>query len=173
MATDSVNEEWRAWRNGDYEVSSLGRVRRARPGRRTWAGRLLTPTLMKIGYLKVSPVIDGKNVLIPIHVLVAECFLGPCPEGHEVNHIDGNKANPVVTNLEYVTHAENMRHAVRAGLQKIGADHGGAKLTEDDVREIRAMRLAGASLPTICERFGIGRPTASQIANRKTWRHVA
>lgn len=115
-----IAEEWRAILDGDYEVSNLGRVRRARPGRKTWAGRLLATTRMKIGYLKVSPVVNGKNVYMYVHVLVAEAFLGPKPEGHEINHIDGNKANASAANLEYVTHTGNMQHALRMGLLPTG-----------------------------------------------------
>lgn len=44
-----------------------------------------------------------------IHKIVAETFLGPVPDGLEIDHRDGDKSNNNVTNLEYVTHAENMR----------------------------------------------------------------
>ena len=44
-----------------------------------------------------------------IHRIVAETFLGPIPKGYDIDHIDGDKSNNAVTNLEIVTHAENMR----------------------------------------------------------------
>jgi len=53
-----------------------------------------------------------------VHVLVANCFLGDRPPGLVVNHKDGNGANNWHENLEYVTQAENCRHAVRTGARK-------------------------------------------------------
>lgn len=53
-----------------------------------------------------------------------------------------------------------------------GARHNQAKLTDDDVREIRRLRAAGVKLAAIGRRFGIGTSNVSDIANRKTWRHL-
>lgn len=111
-----VVEEWREVFDGNYEVSSAGRMRRATPGRGTHAGRLLAPIRMAIGYLKVHPVVNGKNVQTYLHHIVALAFLGPKPDGYEVNHIDGDKGNAEASNLEYVTHLENMTHAREIGL---------------------------------------------------------
>lgn len=167
-----MTEEWRAVLDGLYEVSSMGRMRRAAPGRKTHAGRLLKPVLMKIGYLKVSPVVGGKNRQKLLHALVAEAFLGPCPEGCEVNHIDGDKANPAASNLEYVSHQGNMGHAARSGLLRVGADHHAAKLTEQDVRAIRAERAAGLSYGQLKGKWKLSTCTLFNIVNRKSWRHV-
>lgn len=52
----------------------------------------------------------------PVHQLVAGAFLGACPEGLEINHIDGNQLNNRMENLEYITHRENILHAHRTGL---------------------------------------------------------
>lgn len=167
------SEEWRSWRSGDYEVSSLGRVRRARPGKKTTPGRMLKPTLLKIGYWSVAPVVDGRNVRTCVHAMVAECFLGPRPKGHEINHRDGVKTNNCVLNLEYVTHAENMRHAGNYGLMVLGEKHPSAKLTVDLVRAIRARRAMGASYGVIAGEFRLSIATAFSVANRRSWRHVA
>lgn len=53
-----------------------------------------------------------------VHAVVAKLFIGDRPDGMVVNHIDGNKHNNNVCNLEYVTHKENMAHARAAGLIK-------------------------------------------------------
>lgn len=165
-------EEWRPVLGGDYEVSSLGGVRRARPGRRTSVGRPMKPVLMRIGYLMVAPTVNGRNRRMYVHRLVAEAFLGPCPDGCEVNHIDGCKTNNTVENLEYVTHAENMRHAVNVGLSRSGAACPNAKLTEETVRELRARRAEGASFGVLAREFGVGIATAFNAAKGNSWRSL-
>src|SRR5690606_30393124 len=101
-----TQEEWRDIKGfPGWEVSSLGAVRG--PGR--W-GRpsLLRPQQNGRGYLKVSL---GRSNVRYIHRLVAEAFL-PIPEGEaHVNHIDGNKANNVLSNLEWVDRVGNAQHA--------------------------------------------------------------
>lgn len=161
-------EEWRPWRDGIYEVSSLGNVRRVAKGH--GRGRIGPLRLMKIGYY-LATVHDQRKEYV--HAMVAECFLGPRPEGRDINHIDGVKTNNCVDNLEYVSHAENMAHASRTGLMSQGSKHPNASLTEDDVRVIRARREAGDSLTELMRDFPVQKPALSMICNRKTWRHVA
>jgi len=167
-----VVEEWRPVFGGDYEVSSLGRMRRAKPGRRTHVGRPIKPTKMKIGYWMVRPVVDGRNVQVLLHRLIAEAFIGPRPDGHEVNHIDGDKGNPAASNLEYVTHAGNMRHAAEAGLMVRGEAHPASKLTAENVVAIRAAHGAGASICSLARQWGLSTATAFNIIKRRSWRHI-
>ncbi|GAC1512286.1 MAG: hypothetical protein NVS1B16_03650 [Pseudarthrobacter sp.] len=161
-----MSEEWRPFFDGKYEVSSIGNVRRA------GAQTNLKPIRMKIGYFKVSPVLDGKNVQRYVHRLVAEAFLGPCPFGHEVNHLDGVKTNNVLTNLEYVTHQKNMRHARDFDLTPVGSRCNRSHITESDVEAMRALFGAGSTNKDLAERYGVARATVSQIVHRKNWRHV-
>lgn len=164
MASDrDVTEEWRKVFDGNYEVSSLGRFRRATPGRKTWPGRISSPIKMKIGYLEVRPTVNGKNVQVYLHRLVAEVFIGPCPEGFEINHKDGNKANSALSNLEYVSHAENTRHSVRTGLTRTGEKHPRAKLSDADVADIRESRAKGESGVSVARRLGVSQATVCQI----------
>jgi hypothetical protein len=162
-----IREEWRAFFDGTYEVSNLGQVRRAAAGRRTHTGRLLKPTLLRIGYYKVSPVLNGKNRQLYIHRLVAEAFLGSCPDGAEVNHIDGDKTNNRLDNLEYVSHLGNMRHARRLDLLIRGERHGQSKLSDEQAQQIRDARAAGESGASVARRFGIAQSTVSQIYTGK------
>lgn len=68
-------------------------------------------------FLKLKPSGDGYCQCLlgmkftKAHIAVAHAFLGPRPEGKEVNHIDGNKSNNHFSNLEYVTHSENIKHS--------------------------------------------------------------
>lgn len=127
-------EEWRQIEGyeGLYEVSSFGhvrsvdRVRTFKNGRkRFFPGKRLIPRTINSGYLMVVLHGDTKPVMKLIHRLVASAFLG----GSElqVNHIDGNKQNNHIENLEYTTRSENMRHAYRLGLEKGHAGYGKCK----------------------------------------------
>jgi hypothetical protein len=146
---------WVPFAGGDYAISDDGRVQRLTHGRRTFAGRMLKLTPKTCGYLKVSPVILGKNVHFYVHDLVAEAFIGPKPEGAEVNHKDGNKHNNWHENLEYVTHLGNMQHAAATGLMVSGERHPGVKLSDADVRNIRARRLRGDGVTSMAREYGV------------------
>lgn len=158
---------WRPIVDGYYEVSDNGRIRRARPGKNTVVGRELTRTKMTNGYLKVSPVVAGKNVLMYVHDLVAAAFIGPKPLGACVNHIDGDKSNNRVANLEYVSHTENMAHAARTGLMRRGERHGRAKLSDAQVVELRGRRAGGEGVRALAKCFGVSAASVSEIANGK------
>jgi hypothetical protein len=98
---------------GLYEVSNLGRVKSLK--RTTTSGRELVQSLNR-GYKYVVLSKNGKQYNAKVHRLVAESYI-PNPEGKkEVNHIDGNKANNAVENLEWATASENSRHAMQSGL---------------------------------------------------------
>ncbi|MEY4713317.1 MAG: hypothetical protein RIS88_2767 [Pseudomonadota bacterium] len=167
-----THEEWRQSLAPNYEVSSLGRVRRAVAGRKTYAGRVMKQQLLSIGYLSVKPTINGKNVSFYVHDLVAAAFIGQKPEGGRVNHIDGVKTNNAPHNLEYVSHAENMRHAAESDLLVRGEDHHAHKLTEDRVRELRADRSGGMSFSKLAKKHGVSIATAFHIAKGHYWSHV-
>lgn len=167
-----TDEEWREVLGGNYEVSSMGNVRRKTPGRRTWPGRLMKRTVAGAGYWMVNPTVNGKNQPTLVHRLVACAFLGPCPEGYEVNHKDGDKLNARLDNLEYVTHAENMAHSTKSGMSPRGEESANTHLTDADVLEIRRLDSDGVGLPEICEMFNIARATACQIVTGATWSHL-
>lgn len=106
-----------------YEVSNKGDVR-SLPRKTVYKdGRVafhqpknLKPQEVKKGYLRAEPTVDGKKVMCMIHRAVAEAFI-PNPENKpQVNHIDGDKKNNCVENLEWVTNDENYKHAAENGL---------------------------------------------------------
>ena len=98
---------------GKYQVSNFGRVRSMNYNN-TGETHLLSPIKHHLGYLLVHL---GTKKIKMIHTLVADAFL-PNPEKKRcVNHIDGNKQNNVVWNLEWATHKENTRHAIETGLR--------------------------------------------------------
>ncbi len=130
-------------------------------------------TRLRRGYESLTLRLNEVRKDYSIHVLVAEHFIGPRPDGFQVNHIDGNKINNNVTNLEYVTQSENMKHAFRLGLQcNKGENHSQSKLTELDIIKIRRMRMKGFKNNEIAARFNVCVPTISKICNFKAWSHV-
>lgn len=159
----TMDEEWKEFAGGNYEASNLGNVRRKTPGRKTWPGRPVKRHLMKIGYYMVGPTVNGKNVNTYVHVIIAELFLGPCPVGCEVNHIDGDKTNNVVTNLEYVTHQENMRHARRHGMI---ADR--LTIPAETIQQVKDLRTSGLSYTKIVKETGVSISHCWSIVNNET-----
>jgi hypothetical protein len=106
-----TNELWRPIKaNPRYFVSNKGRV--------------VGPSKKIVSIFKDS---NGYHCIsfpglsrVRIHNLVAEAFIGRKPATLQVNHKDGNKDNNTAENLEYITQTENLRHAFRTGLMKIG-----------------------------------------------------
>lgn len=173
---DLPGEAWRDVLDGRYAVSDMGRIKRATyaPGAR--AGKVLKLYLNNWGYLDAHVSLDGHPTAIPFHRLVATAFIRPPTEGECVNHIDGTKTNNVPANLEWVTFAENLRHAQRTGLSappvtRRGSAHGNAKLTEDAVREIRAGK---GKIPAaqLAAQFGVKVSTIYTLHGRSSWKHV-
>lgn len=124
-------EDWRAVAESDgrYEVSSLGRVRRAERWTQNgtgWylrSGRMMTLSRTSAGYLKVDMRLRGSDGSRhggggrnrSVHTLVMEAFFGPCPDGQEVLHGNGDKADNRLSNLRYGTRSENNLDAVKHG----------------------------------------------------------
>lgn len=167
-------EEWRpvaGW--PEYEVSSLGRVRRAVAARGFPAGYLMTAAPDKNGYPRVGLSSPGRKGCPPVHRLVAIAFLPPPGRGRwQVAHNDGRPGNNVVSNLRWATVRENQHDRRRHGTQTLGEGHPNAKLTEAEVRSIRET-ASGRALRQVAERFGVSISTISDVVNRKAWAHVA
>lgn len=112
-----MREQWEDIKgyDGVYQVSNLGRVKSIDHfdcnKRNRIKGRILKPAIKRNGYLQIA-LSDrtGKSKNYYVHKLVAEAFIGNCPKDCEVNHIDENKANNNVLNLEYVSHRININH---------------------------------------------------------------
>ena len=119
---DYSEEEWKPARGFEqfFVASSLGRIKRIRHKDGTPADRVLSPWMSANGYLMIELRPGGKAVKNSVHAIVAEAFHGPRPAGYEVNHIDGIKYNNLASNLQFVTHGQNMRHAHAMGLMRSG-----------------------------------------------------
>ena len=84
--------------------------------------KFLKQSYCKSGYPKYGLSINGKHITKYCHRLIAELFLENKENKKEVNHIDGNKLNNCITNLEWVTRGENIKHAFDNGLNKTSSD---------------------------------------------------
>lgn len=100
-----------------YAVSNYGRI--LSNSRRRTKGGLLSPQMSKSGYYMQMLYKNGKAKLHRINRLVAENFIENPNKLSQVNHLDGNKLNNNVKNLEWCTQSENQLHAYRLGLQKV------------------------------------------------------
>lgn len=157
---------------GLYQVSAAGEVFSLH--RNTTQGRKLTPQRNNSGYHRVSMTRNGKSKYLYVHHLVALAFIGPRPERHDVNHINGDKLDNRASNLEYMTRTENMEHARQLGLHdNRGEKHYGSKLTEDLVRDFRyAYKTCGLRGKDMAEGLGVSARTIDDAIDGLTWVHV-
>lgn len=110
-----------------------------------------------------------------VHRLVLEAFAGPAPAGMEGCHDDGDPTNNSITNLRWDTHAANVRDTVEAGRHARGETHGGAVLTDDLVRLIRAEGAADTgygSYGRIGRKVGVNPHLVGRIIRNERWQHV-
>lgn len=164
-------EIWKPIFDGVYAVSTLGRVKRvARHSSITKNGGVLKPQL-RGRYYCVNISLAGKVQHKSVHLLVAQAFLGPIPQGHNVDHVRPDKSNNTLGNLEYVTHAENVARAVRLKIHPHGERHYGALLTADQVIEIRRRYQPGEG-GRLAREFGVARKTVQKLIKRRSWRHI-
>ena len=113
-----MTEEWRRIDGFDkrYEVSSYGQIRSTNY-KNSGRIKLIRPAKDKKGYLRTMLLRnDGRYKTVKVHRIVAAIFLENPDNKPQVNHIDGNKENNRIDNLEWVSNTENAHHAVNTGL---------------------------------------------------------
>lgn len=109
----------------------------------------------------------------PVHRLVLEAFVGPCPKGMLCRHGDDNPLNNNVSNLSWGTPKENQRDRRRNGTTCEGMKSVGAKLTDDQVREIRRIyKNGGITHKTLAGMFGMSKGQITSIISRRCWAHI-
>lgn len=163
---------------GLYDVSNDGRVRRpwnflkATPSERSLPpGRVLKPH-PSAGYLAVNLQNGLNGNTRRIHQLVAAAFIGPA-NGLQVNHRDGNKFNNRFGNLEYLTHAENTRHAVRTGLWNNRGELGtNARMSEAIAMSIIIDISLGHRTSVIADKHSVSWHVVSKIKHCHSWAHL-
>lgn len=124
-----------------------------------------------------------------IHSLLANAYLEKPEDNLEINHKDGNKLNNHISNLEWVSHKENINHAYENNLvdiskrnltalnarnkfkEKIGR-HTAAKLTKEQVLEIKELLKQGIKQEDIAKIYGVSRTPISHINSGKSWKDI-
>lgn len=171
-----MQEEWRpapGW-EGLYEVSDLGRVRslprvitvRRKDGDRPKpiSGRIMKQRLHS-GYpvVKLRDAPRAEKVLI--HRLVCEAWHGPCPEGLECAHNDGDRTNNRPENLRWTTHLNNMRDKFKHGTMGNRDSLPQSKINSETLAEILARMDAGERNCDIAQDYSV---TAGLISQFRT-----
>jgi hypothetical protein len=156
-----MSETWKdvVGYEGLYIVSDYGRC-----------ARLMKLAPHKGGYWKIGLRNDRQGITTTIHSLVASAFLGECPHGHEVNHIDGDKGNNRLQNLEYLSKGKHQKHSKTYGLNAHGERVNTAKLTWNDVAQIREQYAAGGvSYQTLAKQYEVSKSAIANIILHRTW----
>ena len=178
-----MSEVWKGIPNyeGFYQVSDIGRVRSVdrvvtfKDGRvRKYKGKVLKPSIGNTGYELVRLCNNGRCITKSVHRLVLETFKPHVNmDNLDVNHMDGNKLNNHLTNLEWLTRRDNILHAYDMGLiDNEGERSPHTTLSKVDVLEILQRLDAGELQKDIALDYSVGRACISRINIGLRWRSV-
>lgn len=167
-------EQWKDIKGyeGHYQISDQGRVKSFKWGKE----RILKGGTTKPGYRVVVLVNDGRHFSCSVHSLVASTFIRERYDGEVVMHLNHDKTDNRLENLQIGTYQENSEASTLAGHYKghqrpYGQNNGRSKLTEGKVREIRALQ-GTVTIEELADRYGVTFQSISCIHRRKTWKHV-
>lgn len=153
---------------GLYEVSIEGLVRNKR------SGRILKPNYLKNGYTVTQLSKNDERKYYLTHRLVLTVFVSPPPfEKAQCNHKNGIRDDNRLENLEWVTASQNQLYSYAMfGRDTRGEKNSRAKLTEEQIKEIRALLQQRVAQRLIAEQFKISQSLVSAINVRKSWGHI-
>lgn len=187
---------------GRYEVSDQGRVRSLRVQHgKVRREPLILREITRNGYRWIS--LGAAKRQVAVHRLVLGAFVGPCPPDHETGHLNGIRDDNRLVNLRWITRQENAEHKALHGTLLVGdanparrhperlargdrngarlyperltrgEDHRTAKLTYEQVSEIRRVYVLGrVRQQDLADRFGVSQTVISSILRGRTWRPV-
>ncbi len=133
------------------------------------------PVIDKYGYYKLTMYHNRKKFDMKVHRLVAICFIPNPNDLPMVEHLDDNKLNNHVSNLEWVTDRENKNRAIKSGLFPRGENNHKSKLTEQDIIWIKkhyVKRHPNYNSEKLSQKFNVSRQTICRIVNNQLWKHL-
>ena len=159
---------WIESKDAGYFFSSFGRAARML---KKGTHRVLIGCASGAGYRAISiPKGDGSYRRVYIHRGVCETFNGPCPEGMECRHLNGDMFDNRPENLCWGTPDDNTQDKKLHGTVAKGEKNGGAKLTREKVNELRQVRAElGLTYKALAAMFGVTTMTAFRAAKGDTW----
>lgn len=151
----------------DYQISNLGNVKMT-ANNATRKERLLKPVKHPRGYLRVALYKNKKPYFFSVHRLVAINFINNPENKKTVNHINGDKTNNKVENLEWLTYRENMNHAVENRISACGERNGRSKLTRLQVNEIK--NNTELNQYELAKKYNVTQGSINRIKLNKGWK---
>jgi len=156
-----------------YLISNHGRIISLfRKGKKQ--KRILKPGFDSYHYPIVTLYGHNKRQTKTIHRLVALTFISNDDLSLTVNHIDGNKQNNKVTNLEWCSSKKNTQHAFKIGLMKnYGENHSLTNFLNKDILNIKNLyKNNQLSYQKIANIYNVHKTTIARIITNKTWKHI-
>src|ERR1035437_1208869 len=154
----------------NYYVSSFGNIKNIKTGnllKKTIRNKKTSP------YFCVNLSEKGKTKMCSIHSLVLISFVGKRPKNNVINHIDGNKYNNHINNLDYCTQSENRKKDFTTGRQSyVGEKNNQCKLKEKDVLNIFKLRKSGCTYREISVIYNMAHSSIQRICNGTGWKHL-
>ena len=161
---------------GLYEVSNLGRVKsldRVDGQGRNWPGRIRKLCATRGGYASVGLSLPGRGARTHrVNVLVLMAFRFPRPAHKDAAHVDGDRTNNALGNLRWKSKKANEADKRRHGTLLQGDNAPWAKLTAEDVRQIRRRRAKGESFAAIARDMKRGYQSVYDAGTGRRWAHV-
>lgn len=173
-------EEWKDIKGyeGFYKVSNLGNIKsvdriiKRKTSEMKIKGRQMSQCLGNSGYPMINLCINGSCKRHLVHRIVATAFLSNPLNKAYVNHIDGNKQNTNLKNLEWSTPKENSIHAHVNGLANVGRGEKqhSSKLTVDKVKYIRE---SSKTIKELSMMFNVSKQAIRDVKMKRSWKHVS
>ena len=172
------------WKNikgfeGLYEVSNLGNIKSLSKINKN-KNKLVAQRVQNNGYIHVCLSKNGKTQIKTVHRIVAQAFLPPIEGKKEINHINGIKTDNRAENLEWVSHRENVIHAISNGLffdiRKIKDRSYASKPVAKIKDGIVVKTYKSMSDAAKCENISLSamqwRTTHNSVVNGYSWKHL-
>lgn len=173
-----VNDEFDDWGNF-YEVSNLGNVRsldRVTPSKnnstRIVKGKILSQSLSHTGYFVVGLSINGKNKQRLVSRVVANSFHGYPGKEYQARHLNGNRLDNRLVNIDWGTGFDNALDKKRHGTCSEGIQNPNCKLTVKEVLTIIELYHKGLRQSEIADITGAHRSTVNHVLLGRTWKHI-